>query len=98
MAANHDCTAKGIGVLTYSPLMQGLLTGAWAPPTMRTYRARTSTAWGEAPSRATGEGPGRAGPRKRRRRRGHRGTRIRRPSDGISLGVATSLLTKVALR
>jgi len=36
------CRAKGIGVLAYSPLMQGLLTGGWkTADEVPTYRART---------------------------------------------------------
>ena len=50
------CTAKGIGVLTYSPLMQGLLTGAWATPDeVPTYRARTRHFAGSRPKSRHGE-------------------------------------------
>ena len=36
------CAARGIGVLAYSPLMQGLLTGGWkSADEVPTYRART---------------------------------------------------------
>jgi aryl-alcohol dehydrogenase-like predicted oxidoreductase len=56
------CRARGIGVLAYSPLMQGLLTGSWASADeVPAYRARTRHFDGARPksrrARARGSNP-----------------------------------------
>jgi aryl-alcohol dehydrogenase-like predicted oxidoreductase len=50
------CQTKGIGVLAYSPLMQGLLTGAWrSADEVPQYRARTRHFSGTRPKSRHGE-------------------------------------------
>ena len=50
------CEARGIGVLAYSPLMQGLLTGRWATAdSVPEYRARSRHFDGKRPKSRHGE-------------------------------------------
>ena len=50
------CQSQGIGVLGYSPLMQGLLTGAWeSADDVPSYRARTRHFNGRRPKSRHGE-------------------------------------------
>ena len=51
------CEEQGIGVICYSPLMQGLLTGRWDnADAVPTYRARTRHFDGKRPKSRHGEG------------------------------------------
>ena len=50
------CAERGIGILAYSPLMQGLLTGNWqCADEVPTYRARTRHFSGTRPKSRHGE-------------------------------------------
>ena len=50
------CAERGIGILAYSPLMQGLLTGNWqSADEVPTYRARTRHFSGTRPKSRHGE-------------------------------------------